>query len=45
VLNLRTKKEADKRYQAEQHTIYITQKNDLLGLGLDPRIVVETGEK
>jgi hypothetical protein len=45
VLNLRTKKEVSKIYQDEKHTRRITQKNDLSGLGLDPRIVVETREK
>jgi hypothetical protein len=45
VLNICTKKESSKRYQDEKHTRHITQKNDLSGLGLDSRIVVETGEK
>jgi spore coat polysaccharide biosynthesis predicted glycosyltransferase SpsG len=36
------KRNQAKRYQDEKHTRHITQKNDLLGLGLDPSIVVET---
>ena len=46
VLKLRTKKQAQKKYQDGQHNMQHTmKKNDLSGLGLDPSIVVETGEK